>query len=270
MERTDILSVVSILIAISIGMLQIYSSRKQDKRFEKRHEDLINTEAIRFLHSYSSSELYLLPLCLIASRYSRSFCYRRKLYNDFCCLTPEVQNRVLCIREIDIHIDYGMDVFSFALKSALDVYETTFVHDTKEIVQDIRVYLYKALFDYNTEKIPNIAHSSADLDSSRDRFIREWSIHVLANEYDGCNPVRIAIEELNNRYSTSELSSVYKILYSYLCCVFIKYMTRVGLTNSSRKSVLDCVDNYAGDLYMEDIFLRAILEPICRSDLGLL
>lgn len=97
--------VVAIVVALVIGIGQIYIARKmdalekrRDKRDEKRRYDEIYAEATRYIQKYSYIYKYLVPPGTLNPVYP----YRREIYRDFCTLTAEVQNEI--IKRLDFYI----------------------------------------------------------------------------------------------------------------------------------------------------------------------
>lgn len=106
-------AIVTLVTTVIIGIMQIKQSKrideqnqKIDRRDEQRREDVVYSDATKFILKYSSSnhaaEIYLLPLCVIAYKYNPIYPYRRKMYREFCSLTEEVQNCILKRQNIDI------------------------------------------------------------------------------------------------------------------------------------------------------------------------
>ena len=101
-----IFAVVGILVALVVGIGQIYIAKrvkdfelKQDKRNEERKYNEIYATATRFIQKYNNkgynSEIFLLPFCVSAYKYSPIYPYHRKIYREFCSLTEDVQNEIL-------------------------------------------------------------------------------------------------------------------------------------------------------------------------------
>lgn len=99
-------AVVTLIATIIIGRMQVKQNNKIDERDERRHSDMIYSDAIKFILKYSSSnyysEIYLLPLCIMAYKYNPIYSYRREIYREFCSLTEEIQNCILERADIEI------------------------------------------------------------------------------------------------------------------------------------------------------------------------
>ena len=92
---------VSLIVTIVIAVLQIRQSSRmnkfelrQDERDEQRHAESVKARAVSFLSKYYSNR-GLIPLCAIAAMHNDLFYYSREMYREFCCMTLEVQNRIL-------------------------------------------------------------------------------------------------------------------------------------------------------------------------------
>ena len=101
-----IVSVVTLIITVIISLKQLRLeedmnefAKDQDKRDKEFRRDLVNAEAIAFIQKYNqdgrNSEIYLLPLCVIAYKYDPTYPYRRAMYRDFCSRTETVRKEIL-------------------------------------------------------------------------------------------------------------------------------------------------------------------------------
>ena len=106
-------AIVTLIATVIIGIMQIKQNQKMDepnqkidKRDEQRRNDMIDSDATKFILKYSSpehdAEIYLLPLCIMAYKYNPIYPYRREMYREFCSLTEETQNCILKRQSIDI------------------------------------------------------------------------------------------------------------------------------------------------------------------------
>ena len=120
----SICAVMSLAAAIIIARVQFKQAEQQQK--DEKERDLkeerirnanIESEVTKFLQKYNSSgfdedcsELCLLPLCVMASKYNEIFPYRRKIYRDFCALAPDVQKAMKVIPRIELTGQWSVDV----------------------------------------------------------------------------------------------------------------------------------------------------------------
>lgn len=101
---------VSLIVTIVIAVLQIRQSSRmnkfelrQDERDEQRHAESVKARAVSFLSKYYSNR-GLIPLCAIAAMHNDLFYYSREMYREFCCMTLEVQNRILEYCRLDLRV----------------------------------------------------------------------------------------------------------------------------------------------------------------------
>lgn len=112
-----ICAVISLLVTAIIGMKQYCQSkrmeefeRRQDERDERRHAEGNKAQAVEFISKYYTDR-GLIPLCAVAAMHNALFHYSRKMYWEFCCLVPEVQNLVLKFSDIDLRVRKENDLF---------------------------------------------------------------------------------------------------------------------------------------------------------------
>lgn len=134
-------SCASFVVTVIIGRLQIMQAKRmenfekrQDERDEFRHMEKVKAQAVSFISKYYRHR-GLIPLCAIAALYNDLFCYKRKMYRDFCCLTMEVQNLILKYEELDLGIITMDSFFNKCLFELNNVIRTNFPSD-KQILYD--------------------------------------------------------------------------------------------------------------------------------------
>lgn len=84
--------------------------KRQDKRDEKRHAELVKSKAISFISKYYS-ERGLIPLCAIAAMHNEIYYYSKEMYREFCCLTTETQNCIFKYLELDLQVKEDKNFF---------------------------------------------------------------------------------------------------------------------------------------------------------------
>lgn len=101
-----IIPFIAILISFIIGTIQIYlnieANKRQEKEYQRRleeHNDYINSIAYKFLME-NSEDIKFLPLCKIAFIHNCQKKYAKSIYNNFCILPIEIQNRILFLKDI--------------------------------------------------------------------------------------------------------------------------------------------------------------------------
>lgn len=248
-------SIITLIVTVIIGWKQLYFGeemnlfmKQQEERDEKFRRDSINAEAIAFIQKYNqkgnSSEIRLLPLCVIAYKYDSIYPYRRLMYRDFCSRTETVRKEILV--RCNMYYDCSEDkVFH---KKILD-----FVYDNWRTIWDAGGHKH---FDYFYD---NCKYFETALS-------KYGSVSRLVDNFGFENEVRSLLKPTNDDDIESrrkDLDKYFKrassIDVAYLCCLVAKYIAIVyGEYDDINKSV-NLVDDYDGDLYMEDLFLDALL-----------
>ena len=104
---------ISLFVTVIIGKKQSCQSkrmeefeRRQDERDERRHAEGNKARAIEFISKHYADR-GLIPLCAVAAMHNDLFHYSRKMYWEFCCLVPEVQNLILKYCSLDLRVRGG-------------------------------------------------------------------------------------------------------------------------------------------------------------------
>lgn len=247
-----IVSVITLIITVVISWKQLrlekemhLFAQQQDERDEKFRRDSVNTEAIAFIQKYNQdgvgSEIRLLPLCVIAYKYDPTYPYRRLMYRDFCSRTETVREEILarCNMYYDCSEDklFKRKMYDLVQKNRLVIWNSG---NHFNYFYDNCKYFTPALTEYGSKLCP-----------------------VGGFEFE--NKVRGSLELTNDNNAESirdELDECFKTAKSidatYLCCLVAKYMALVHGECIDDDSVESSAD-YSGDLYMEDLFLDALL-----------
>ena len=159
---TSILSLVATVIVAFIqcrqGKKMADFEKRQDERDEKRHAESIESQAVSFISKYNKDR-GLIPLCAVATMYDKFFHYSREMYREFCCMTLEVQNKILECCELDLSIQArekrDNDSFFDRCFKALNVYCTkTFPAHAPTPFYDNGKYIKGCLVHHGSKKIP--------------------------------------------------------------------------------------------------------------------
>lgn len=241
-----IFAILGIIVALVVGGGQIYIAKRvkdfemrQDARDEIRRDEQIYSEATRFIQKYNNdnykSEIYLLPLCVVAYKYNPVYPYRRRIYRDFCALTEDVQNEVLKRCNIEIQ-SKRIDTYYRDMINRIRNTIAKYYNDDKNYFYDSGKHFEKALTDCGTELIPN------DIDFEEYLLNQEKPFSSLLSYFQKANECTAAL----------------------ICCYIAKYSAiyNYQADKSKNKKHLgydcdyDC--NYNGERYMEDMFLDAL------------
>lgn len=269
--NTDIISLVVAIIAlvstIVIAIAQYKQSKKIDERDEKRRKELIYSDAKRFILKYSASnhesDIYLLPLCIIAYKYNPIYPYNREIYREFCSLTEETQNHILERCKIDIPCFRANSFYEDMLKKLKNTIKINYPYD-RDLYYDAGKYFERALYNHGNKIVPKI---KCEIDQIRKNSIdnipffqkedmMEYKSHILnllTYEKDKKPIERLMTEET----SLGVPINGDEILISYLSCIIAKYVP-IHSYNETKFENTGYVDDYQGNLYMEDLFLDAL------------
>lgn len=258
-----IVSVVTLIITVVISWKQLRLEKEMhlfaqqlDERDEKFRRDSVNAEAIAFIQKYNQdgvgSEIYLLPLCAIAYKYDPIYPYRRAMYRDFCSRTETVRKEILA--RCNMYYDCSEDkLFS---KEILDL-----VYENWHIVWGGCEYFN---YFYNIEHFTKaLTKFGSELQPVNNlEFENEVTDLLLASNAEGIESRR---KDLDKYFGWAPSIDV-----AYLCCLVAKYTAcYYGEYDDNDKSV-NLVGDYCGDLYMEDLFLDALLYVhLCQIKGGL-
>lgn len=156
-----ICAVISLLVIAIIGMKQYCQSkrmeefeRRQDERDERRHAEGNKAQAVEFISKYYTDR-GLIPLCAVAAMYNDLFHYSRKMYWEFCCLVPEVQNLILKYCDLDLRVRKENDLFVRCIAAVEAALRDRFPKDEPAFYDDGK-YVLRSLDRYAGEKIPAV------------------------------------------------------------------------------------------------------------------
>ncbi len=250
-------AVVTLIVTIVMGIRQSKQNKRIDERDEHRRTDLIYADATKFILKYSSasceSEIYLLPLCIMAYMYNPLYPYRREMYREFCSLTEEVQNCILTRCNIDVQsakTDKFYDCMLDCLKSDIK----SSYPDDNDLYYEGGKYFERALLNHGNKDVPNIKFSAND----NGIFTTDYKSHItdlLAYEKDS-QPIKRLMYESTSMGMPVEAD---EILISYLSCVVAEYVPDYSHGEEEGKyENIGYVDDFQGKLYMEDLFLKAL------------
>ena len=151
------------IFTIALTIYLAVRDHKHDKRIDGiaeeqrqienlRHHDNTDAAARTFIHKYNSKR-GLIPLCAIASMYDNVRQYNRDMYNDFCCLTTEAQNRVMECLKLDLRVVAIDDLYQRCYDALHDIALNQIGDDTG--LYDNGKYIHRALQHHSSQKLPN-------------------------------------------------------------------------------------------------------------------
>lgn len=185
------------ILTIGLTIYLAHRDNKHDKRIDKmaeeqrqienrRHQDVTNAAARAFIHKHHQKK-GLIPLCAIASMYDNVRQYHSAMYNDFCCLTIEEQNRVMECLELDLRVTPIDDIYQVCYDALLDIARNKIGDDTG--LYDNGKYIHRALLHHSSKMLPKkhykkINHITDVLSASYKHESKEPPINHLWTYYN--------------------------------------------------------------------------------------
>ena len=266
--------IVSLLSTILIGVWQILQNRRVNKLDMKRHDDMLYSEATKFILKYSAPErereISLLPLCVIAYKYDPIYPYCREIYREFCILSEDLQAVIL--RRCNISLETGRcdNFFGAQITFLKSVIEINYPGD-KDIFYERAKYFKNAVTVCGACERPNItcavdSYLQAAYDDgtwigekSESMPYDEHITNLLAYEKT-MQPISRLFVESTSMGTPNNTSN--GTLISYLCCQVAKYATCYSCDCDRTPNIMS-IDGFSGICRMEDLFLEALLHIYC-------
>ena len=251
---------ISLVVAIVIAGLQLWQSgrmekfeRRQDERDERRHAEEVKTRAVSFISKHYADR-GLIPLCVMAAMHDDLHYYSREMYREFCCMTLEVQNRVLEYCGLDLRVMEEKRLFERCIEAVTDVLSARFPGDESPFY-DGGKYVLRSLECYGDEKIP----------VERIDYRPPYAVGPLAANFDvlsesfrGEGPER-PISVLECEYDFGRTSEIKACQFA---TVLAQYIAIYGGKDDDSDKDYGAPGSYAGETIstMEDLFLLAVFE----------
>lgn len=247
-----IVSIITLIVTVIISLRQLHLeedmnafTKDQAKRDEEFRRDSVNAEAIAFIQKYNqegnNSEIYLLPLCVMAYKYDPTYPYRRAMYRDFCSRTKTVREEILARRNMYYDCSEDKSFRKIILDSIYENWRT--------------IWGASGHFDYFHKNCKCFTPALTEYGSvlcpiDNFEFENEVTDLLLESNDKGIESRRKALDEYFGWAPSIDVA--------YLCCLVAKYTAcYYGEYDDNDKSV-NLVSDYSGDLYMEDLFLDAL------------
>ncbi len=281
MTVSEIIQVVCAIASLIVAFLFFIAEKRQNNRIEKR-DDLhykqdVEAQARAFVLKYSCAQneyqgdIYLLPLCVMAKAYKPLYPYSRLIYQEFNRMSTDVQEQILRLEKININVPSSDNFYDFAIVKLKEIIRSMYPND-KDIFYENGKYLERALINHGNKNVPDIFCESDAYNNKASAVIgqkpynmsfRSHITNLLAYEKDKCPIKRLCSTETN--LGKPDLDD--EIIMSYLCCIIAEYVPTYteSAVNYYDKSDGN-VDDYCGNLRMEDLFLKALLSIAMYCD----
>lgn len=270
---------VSLIVTIIIAILQFWQSsrmnkfeRRQDERDEQRHAESVKAQAVSFI-SKNYSNRGLIPLCAIATMHNDLFYYSREMYREFCCLTLEVQNRILEYCRLDLRVKEENGLFYRCISEVEKVLREHFPDDASPFY-DGGKYVLRSLESYGGKQIPveRINYRPAYMDSEFGK--------IFSSGFDGTFPYERCITDVLdiafNGKGTQQPIAYLEQMYGFrgvleieacqFATVLAEYIAIYGGKDDNSDKDYGSPGGYAGETIdtMEDLFLLSVFEMYTR------
>lgn len=282
MSCTEIIfTFINLVVAIVVGSSQIYIAKKvkdfeikQDSRDEQRRSAQIYADATKFIQKYNKngheSEIYLIPLCVAAYKFDPIYPYQREMYREFCSLTEDVQNEILTRRGLTLHSCKVDDFYKQILHKIESNNKSSYPNDknaTSRFFYEDGKYFYRTLKHHGKSLIPTNLRCEVDSDEEE---LRKSSLKVFSKRHDDSMDFQDHLTNLlayhKDETPLSDLFPYFQksdeIVACYICCEIAKYTAIYNCKdheeNEDIETKLGYVDDYSGQLYMEDLFLDVL------------
>lgn len=263
---------ISLFVTVIIGKKQSCQSkrmeeleRRQDERDERRHAEGNKAQAIEFISKHYADR-GLIPLCAVAAMHNDLFHYSRKMYWEFCCLVPEVQNLILEFCNLDLRVRGEDDLFVRCITAVEAALRDRFPED-ESVLYDDGKYVLRSLERYAGERLPALRVDLLPecLDSSflppdsctleYDHLIRK----VLSEAFKSRDASFTPISHLKNEYQFESSSEIEACRFASTVAF---YAATYGSGDEANNRYYGCPGGFDGERIetMEDLFLLTVFQ----------
>lgn len=263
---------ISLLVTVIIGKKQNCQSRRmeeferrQDERDERRHAEGNKARAIEFISKHYADR-GLIPLCAVAAMHNDLFHYSRKMYWEFCCLVPEVQNLILEYCTLGLRVRKENDLFNRCIAAVENALSDRFPKD-ETVFYDDGKYVLRSLDRYAAEKIPavRIGYLPKCLDAFRpisDSRTPEYDlfiIEVLSRAFESKDASLTPISCLEKAYCFESSSEIEACRFASTVAF---YAATYGSGDEANDKDYGCPGGFDGERIetMEDLFLLVVFQ----------
>lgn len=267
-----ICAVISLLVTAIIGMKQYCQSkrmeefeRRQDERDERRHAEGNKAQAVEFISKYYTDR-GLIPLCAVAAMYNDLFHYSRKMYWEFCCLVPEVQNLILKYCDLDLRVRKENDLFvrciaavEAALRDRFPKDEPAFYDDGKYVLRSLDRYAGEKIPAVRIGNLPKCLDAYRPISDSRTPKYNLFIIEVLSRAFESQDASLTPISCLEKAYCFESSPEIEACRFASTVAF---YATTYGSCDEANNRYYGCPGGFDGERIetMEDLFLLTVFQ----------
>lgn len=267
-----ICAVISLLVIAIIGMKQYCQSkrmeefeRRQDERDERRHAEGNKAQAVEFISKYYTDR-GLIPLCAVAAMYNDLFHYSRKMYWEFCCLVPEVQNLILKYCDLDLRVRKENDLFvrciaavEAALRDRFSKDEPAFYDDGKYVLRSLDRYAGEKIPAVRIGNLPKCLDAYRPISDSRTPEYNLFIIEVLSRAFESQDASLTPISCLEKAYCFESSPEIEACRFASTVAF---YAATYGSCDEANNRYYGCPGGFDGERIetMEDLFLLTVFQ----------
>lgn len=267
-----ICAVISLLVIAIIGMKQYCQSkrmeefeRRQDERDERRHAEGNKAQAVEFISKYYTDR-GLIPLCTVAAMYNDLFHYSRKMYWEFCCLVPEVQNLILKYCDLDLRVRKENDLFvrciaavEAALRDRFPKDEPAFYDDGKYVLRSLDRYAGEKIPAVRIGNLPKCLDAYRPISDSRTPEYNLFIIEVLSRAFESQDASLTPISCLEKAYCFESSPEIEACRFASTVAF---YAATYGSCDEANNRYYGCPGGFDGERIetMEDLFLLTVFQ----------
>lgn len=239
--------------------------RRQDERDERRHAEGNKAQAVEFISKYYTDR-GLIPLCAVAAMYNDLFHYSRKMYWEFCCLVPEVQNLILKYCDLDLRVRKENDLFVRCIAAVEAALRDRFPKDEPAFYDDGK-YVLRSLDRYAGEKIPAVRNGNLPkcldayrpISDSRTPEYNLFIIEVLSRAFESQDASLTPISCLEKAYCFESSPEIEACRFASTVAF---YAATYGSCDEANNRYYGCPGGFDGERIetMEDLFLLTVFQ----------
>ncbi|WP_368151659.1 hypothetical protein [Collinsella aerofaciens] len=239
--------------------------RRQDERDERRHAEVNKAQAVEFISKYYTDR-GLIPLCAVAAMYNDLFHYSRKMYWEFCCLVPEVQNLILKYCDLDLRVRKENDLFvrciaavEAALRDRFPKDEPAFYDDGKYVLRSLDRYAGEKIPAVRIGNLPKCLDAYRPISDSRTPEYNLFIIEVLSRAFESQDASLTPISCLEKAYCFESSPEIEACRFASTVAF---YAATYGSCDEANNRYYGCPGGFDGERIetMEDLFLLTVFQ----------